>query len=131
LTQDLCECDTYQKPPHDKTPQQVFNRIYNPNNIQTNQKLFLQNCNRLFAHNCDFNQSFNFNLCSTCYSRYNYVKKSSTDVSSASKSTSNHAKKKSVSNPSVISVSDDDSDFSMGSVLSEEDSNLDLKFQVK
>ncbi|CAG8729607.1 15009_t:CDS:2, partial [Racocetra fulgida] len=26
---------------------------------------------------------------------------------------------------------DDDSDFSTGSVLSEEDSNLDLKFQVK
>ncbi|CAG8791290.1 19639_t:CDS:2, partial [Racocetra fulgida] len=61
-------------------------------------------------------------------------------VSSTTKSTSNHAKK-SISNytkkgfkntdvSSAISISDDDSDFSMGSVSSEEDSNFDSKFKV-
>ncbi|CAG8717657.1 5192_t:CDS:2, partial [Cetraspora pellucida] len=82
-------------------------RLYNPDDIQINQKMFLERFNHLFAYNCDFN----------------------TDFSSSTTSVSDHDKKrvKDTNVYSAISVSDDDSD-STDSILSEE---VVTKFKAK
>ncbi|CAG8659441.1 6894_t:CDS:2, partial [Scutellospora calospora] len=109
LTQDLCECDTNQKPTRNKTQSksQIYSRLYNPNNIQINQKLFLKNYDHIFAFK-------------------------ETNFSSATTSVSNHAKKrvKDTDFSLTTSINDDnDSDSSINSISSEKGSNFDSKFE--
>ena len=73
FTSEFCECKKNIKPTRAGRPergQQIYSRIFTPNNNLHTSNQFLFAANAKFQYNSDFNNTFSFTFCSACNSKF-------------------------------------------------------------
>ncbi len=93
-----CTCPKEKRRTRDKTPQQgqqIYQRVYKPNQPFPKAKQFLLNANNEFGYESNFEESFSYTFCSACNSKHQRLK--------------NKDKEFQAKNDDVVVVSDDSS----------------------
>ena len=77
FTSESCECKKHIKPTRVSKPergQQIYSRVFTPNNNLHTSNQFLFAANTKFQYNSDFNNTFSFIFCSACNSKFQRLK---------------------------------------------------------
>ena len=79
FTSKACKCEKNTKPTRVSKPnrgQQIYSRVFTPNEELQAANQFLFSANEKFQYNCNFNKSFSFTFCSACNSKFQRLKSS-------------------------------------------------------